>query len=177
MKMVATIRARMGSTRLADKVLKPAAGKPLLQHLIERLQQAQKLDGIVVATSTSVRDDAIVELSDALGVSCFRGSEDDVLDRILGAVEASGAEASVEIMGDNPLIDTRIVDWGVEIWENGEYDMVTNQLKTTYPPGMEIRIHSTAALVSAAELAIDPADREHGSYFNPASRNIQSNQF
>ena len=164
MNIVATVRARMGSTRFPGKVMKPAAGKPLLQHLVERLKQVPQLDDIVVATSISEKDDPIAEFCGTFGIPCFRGSEDDVLGRMCAALNAFQADVNVEIMGDNPIIDPSIVETAVRIWTKGHYDMVTNQLQTTYPPGMELRVHSTDALFAAAEMVEDSSEREHGSY-------------
>jgi hypothetical protein len=87
---LATIEARMTSTRLPGKVLLEAAGKPLLEHMVERLRRARTLDGIVVATTTEASSDPIAELARRLGIGCFRGSEDDVLARVLGAAQAHG---------------------------------------------------------------------------------------
>ena len=85
MRTVCTIEARMTSSRLPGKVLLEAAGKPLLAHMVERLRRARTLDAIVIATTEDACSEPIVALADELGVGCFRGSEDDVLGRVLGA--------------------------------------------------------------------------------------------
>ena len=113
-KIVATIEARMTSTRLPGKVLLPLAGKPALERLVERLKRSLYIDEIVVATTTNQTDEPIVELCESLGVKYFRGSELDVLKRVLGAAESVRADIIVEITGDCPLMDWRIVDRGIE---------------------------------------------------------------
>ena len=82
-KIVATIECRMNSTRLPGKVMLESCGKPMLQHIAERLSRVKKIDEIVFATTTNADDDCIVTLSKRLGVSCFRGAENDVLKRVL----------------------------------------------------------------------------------------------
>ena len=102
MKIIATIEARMTSSRLPGKVLKPILGRPVLELLIERLRRARSLNDIAVATTTNPADDAIEALARRLGVGCYRGSEDDVLDRVLKAAKSANADVIVEITGDCP---------------------------------------------------------------------------
>ena len=110
MKITATIQARMGSTRLPGKVLKPICGKPMLALQIERIQQSILIDEIIIATSNSANDNSIESFAQSIGIPCFRGSEDDVLSRIVGTLQAYNAEIHVEFMGDNPIPDTQLVD-------------------------------------------------------------------
>ena len=110
MKTIAIVEARMGSTRLPGKVLKEVAGKPMLKHVIDRLKRAKTLSEIIVATSVNERDKLIAELSKRLGVGCFAGSEENVLDRFLKAAEQAGADVIVRVTADCPLIDPNTVD-------------------------------------------------------------------
>src|SRR5512134_829939 len=95
-RVVCTIQARMTSTRLPGKVLLPALGTPLLELMIERLRRCRHVDEIVIATTADASSDPIAALADQLAVGCFRGSEDDVLARVLGAAHAFGADLIVE---------------------------------------------------------------------------------
>jgi len=166
-KVVATVQVRMGSERLPGKTLLPVAGKPLLGHLLDRLTRATRLDGMVVATPEGAENDPIAAYCERLGVACFRGSEDDVLGRMIGALQLMEATVGVEVFGDCPLIDPALVDEMVEIFASadGAYDFVGNDLKTTYPPGMEVEVFSMAALEDSARRTSDPAVREHGTLF------------
>src|ERR1700736_6787939 len=105
MRILATIEARMSSSRLPGKVLLPVLGEPLLAHLVRRAQAVPSLNGIVLATTTNKGDDMLAELATELGIGCFRGSEHDVLGRVLAAASASSADLIVELTGDNPVID------------------------------------------------------------------------
>ena len=108
--IVAIIQARMGSSRLPGKVLLPLAGKPMLWHVVDRLQTAEALDTIAVATSTEAADDAIVEFCESESILCFRGSENDVLDRYYQSAVEFEAEIVVRVTADCPLIDPVIVE-------------------------------------------------------------------
>lgn len=166
-KCIATIEARMTSSRLPGKVLMPVGGKPLLQILIERLQRVQRLDGIVVATTVKATDTPIVALAESLGVEVFRGSEQDVLGRICEALRSSRADVCVEITADCPLIDPNIVD-----------EVLTEFLKTrathpyvsnsdpyrAVPAGLDVQVFSAEALYQLEAETSDPLDREHVSY-------------
>jgi spore coat polysaccharide biosynthesis protein SpsF len=165
MKVVSTIEARLRSSRLPGKVLRPAVGKPMLELLIERLRRARRIDEIVVATTDNPADDAIEELARRLGAGCFRGSEEDVLDRVLRAAQSVAADVIVEITGDCPLTDPRIVDRMVEVYLANKVDYVANVLKRTYPDGLEVQVFATALLAEVASLTQDPADREHVSLY------------
>jgi spore coat polysaccharide biosynthesis protein SpsF len=165
MRTVCTIEARMTSSRLPGKVLLEAAGKPLLAHMIERLRRARTLDAIVIATTEEASSDPIVALAEELGVGCFRGSEDDVLGRVLGAARAHAAELIVETTGDCPLIDPGVVDLIVERFRDGGVDYCSNTLERTYPRGMDVQAFPFAVLEEVDRLTDDPADREHVSLY------------
>lgn len=164
---VAVIEARMSSSRLPGKVLMPAGGKPLLAILIGRLKRARSLDDIVVATTENPADGAIESLCRELGVRCFRGSEENVLERVCGAVAASGAEILVEITADCPLLDPALVDEAVEFF-CGNYPStryVSNGAPSGNAPiGMCVQVFTAADL--AAILADNPSqmEREHVSH-------------
>lgn len=136
-KVVAVIEARMGSSRLPGKVLKEVMGRPLLSFLIERLRRSRELDEIVVATSVSPGDGVIAEVCRHEGIHCHRGSEEDVLRRVVEAVELAHADTYVEISGDCPLIEPGVVDRLVREYRRGLYDIVTNCLERSYPAGMD----------------------------------------
>lgn len=138
-KIIATIEARMASSRLPGKVLLPLAGKPALERLIERLKRSNYLDGIVVATTDKPGDEAIEALAKSLGVGCFRGSEDDVLGRVLGAAQSAGADVICEITGDCPLLDWRVVDRGIAEFFAAPLDYACNCLTQSYPLGLKPR--------------------------------------
>lgn len=163
MKIAATVQARMGSSRLPGKVLKTIVGKPMLALQIERIQHSMLIDEVIIATSVEKQDDPIEELTGKIGVQCYRGSEENVLSRIVGALKAFQVGINVEFMGDNPIPDPLLVDAviGYYLKHADEYDYVTNALKTTYPPGAEVYVYPTEILFDAESKVTDPALREH----------------
>lgn len=167
MSIAAIVNVRMESTRLPGKVLRNICGKPLLHHLLGRLAMARAVKSVVVATSTRLSNDAIAAFCAKEGFACFRGSEEDVLARTLGALQSVGAETGVVVFGDGPLIDPAIVDRVVDVYVGSKsaHDFVGNDLKTTFPPGMEVEVFSLAALADADRRCIEPAIREHGTLY------------
>ncbi len=163
MTVTATIQARTGSSRLPGKVLLPILGKPMIELQIERLRRSRLIDQIVLATSTNPQDDPLEELARRLGVGVFRGSEEDVLSRIAGALRAFPGDLHAEFLGDSPLPDPLLIDQfiGFSLKHAGRYDVVTSALKTTYPPGMEVTVYPSRLLFDAEQTARSPEQREH----------------
>ncbi|MDP8297426.1 MAG: glycosyltransferase family protein [Candidatus Orphnella occulta] len=164
-KVVATIEARFTSTRLPGKTLLEICEKPTLELIIERLKMSELIDEIVIATTVSKDCDAIEELAKGSGVGCFRGSEDDVLDRVLQAAKAYQADIIVEMTGDETLIDPVIVDETIQFYRDNDFDYVSNILDRRYPRGLDTQVFSTEVLEEVAGLTNDPADRENVSLY------------
>jgi spore coat polysaccharide biosynthesis protein SpsF len=165
MKVVATIEARMRSTRLPGKVLMKIMGRPMLELLIERLSNSPGVDQVVVATTDHSSCDPIEALANRLDVGCYRGSEDDVLMRVLDAAHQFEADIIVQTTGDNPLIDPEIVGQTLKEFLEKDLDFYSNQ--KAFPIGMNTRIFPTAVLDKVAQLTNDPVDHEHVSSYIP----------
>jgi len=164
-RIVITIEARMLSTRLPGKVLRTILGRPMLALMIERLKRVKKAAAIMVATTVDPSCDVIEALAHELGVGCFRGSEDDVLDRVLQAARAAQADLIVETTGDCPLLDPAVIDRMIDEFLRGDFDYVANVLRPTWPRGMDVQVFPRAVLERVAQLTNDPADREHVSLY------------
>ena len=165
MKIVATIQARMRSERLPGKVLLPVLGKPLLELMIERLLRVAELHEVVVATTADPSCDPIASLSRRLGVGCFRGGEEDVLDRVLQASRTFQADLIVETTGDCPLIDPATISRVIQVFRSHRVDYCSNILTRTFPRGMDVQVFPRAVLEEVARLTQDAADREHVSLY------------
>ncbi|MBZ5705059.1 MAG: glycosyltransferase family protein [Acidobacteriia bacterium] len=161
MKIVAIVQARMGSTRLRGKVLLDLGGETVLARVVKRLSRAALVNEVVVATTEDAADDAIVRECERLGVTCFRGSEDDVLDRYHRAARACGAEAIVRITSDCPLIDPELVDDTIRIFLEERGDYGSNVFPRTFPRGLDTEVFTAAALERAWRDAREPHQREH----------------
>jgi spore coat polysaccharide biosynthesis protein SpsF len=164
-RVVGSIEARMGSSRLPGKMLADIAGIPTLGRVIERLKRARTVDEIVVATSSASADDELAKVAEANGVACFRGSEDDVLGRVVGAHTMMGSEVIVEVTGDCPLVDPEVIDIGVNQYLIGHVDIVTNVVKPSYPMGIDVQVFPFAALAAIEASVQDPVIREHVSLY------------
>jgi spore coat polysaccharide biosynthesis protein SpsF len=160
MKIVAIVQARMGSTRLPGKVLMDLGGKTVLARVVARLRRAILIDQIVVATTDSVIDNAIIRECQRLQVEYFRGSENDVLDRYYQAANSCEAQIVVRITADCPLIDAEVVDDVIRVLlSRGDY--ASNTLARTYPRGLDAEVFTIAALERAWQDAHEPHQREH----------------
>ena len=155
----------MTSTRLPGKVLLDAAGKPMLERMVERVRCVPSLDGIIIATTTNACDDPIVELAERLGVGAFRGSEGDVMSRVLGAAQAHGVDIIVELTGDCPVIDPMLIERVIQAYHESGADYCANILTRSYPIGMDTQVFGTHILADAFRRTDDPSDREHVSLF------------
>lgn len=164
-RIIATIEARMTSSRLPGKVLLPIAGMPALELLIHRLMRSKYIDGICIATTTNTADDPVVALAEKLGVASFRGSESDVLGRVLGAAQQECADIIVELTGDCPFVDPVLVDRGITEFFTRDVDYASNTNPPTYPNGFDVQVFPTAILAQVAALTDDPVDRTHVSYY------------
>ncbi len=158
---IAIVQARMGSTRLPGKVLMDLGGDTVLSRVVRRLARAQLVEKIVVATTETLRDELIVVECKRLGVSCFRGSEDDVLDRYYRAAEESGAAVIVRITSDCPVIDPERVDETIRVFQSERADYASNAHPRTFPRGLDTEVFSMAALGRAWREAHAPHQREH----------------
>lgn len=161
MKIVATIEARMTSSRLPGKVLLPASGIPMLQHLVNRLRAVPSLDGIVLATTTNETDDALEAFAGQMGISCFRGSEEDVMSRVIGAAASVNADLVVEITGDCPIIDPQIIEQTIRMYHANPADYVSNAHIRSYPDGMDTQVFLLETLKRSASMTEDQLDHEH----------------
>ncbi len=163
LRIVVIVQARMGATRLPEKPLKQIMHRPLLSYQLERLRRAQTVAEVVVATTTAAADQAIVDLCLAEGVSVYRGSEQDVLDRYYQAAKLFQADVIVRVTGDCPLIDPAVLDRLVSdyIEHFPAYDYISNAIVRTYPRGLDVEVFSFKSLEIAASQARRPEEREH----------------
>lgn len=159
--LAAVIQARMGSTRLPGKTLREICGKPLLEHLVERVKASKFVEDVIIATTPEARDDVLVEFARGRGLRWCRGSEDDVLDRYYQAARQFGVETIVRVTPDCPLMDPRLLDTMIEVYRSGRYDYVANAFPRTYPDGLDVEVFSLAALEQAWREARLASEREH----------------
>ncbi len=160
--MLAILQARMSSTRLPGKVMRPLAGTPMIGRQIERLRRAKRLDQIVVATSARPDDDALADYVATLGVGLYRGDLDDVLGRFHAALQAHGRPAHfLRLTADCPFADPEVIDLCIRRHLETGADITHNSVGRTYPKGLDVEVVRTTALDAAWSEAADRYDREH----------------
>jgi spore coat polysaccharide biosynthesis protein SpsF len=165
--ITATIQARMGSSRLPGKVLADVCGKPMLLWQVERIRRSRLVDRVVIGTSTSVLDDQIVDFCSKYEIECYRGSENDVLERISSLLLDLSVDLHVECYGDSPLIDPQIIDEFIGFYLKYSHtaDYFSSALQTTYPPGLEVTVYPARILIEVNQLiSSDDPMREHVGY-------------
>lgn len=155
----------MNSSRLPGKVLADIQGKPALGRIVERLKRCEALDGIIIATTEDPADDDVEAWALDTGVPVFRGSQDDVLDRVVKAQRHMDSDVVVEICGDCPLVDAEIIDLAVNTFLANDCDVVSNTWKLSYPQGIDAQVFRRADLEAVAASVSDPAVREHVSLY------------
>lgn len=161
MKIVALVQARMGSTRLPNKVMKPIDGIPMIELLLSRLSRAKEIDQIVVATSVDERNLPLIKHVQKLGYACEQGSENDVLERFVQAARKHQADVVVRITGDCPLVDPELVDEVIRHFKLAGVDYFCNTNPPTYPDGLDIEVFAFNALEQASRETDKPFDHEH----------------
>jgi spore coat polysaccharide biosynthesis protein SpsF len=160
---LAILQARMSSSRLPGKVMAPVLGEPMIGRQVERLRCSNRIDELMVATSTDPSDDPLAAYCGVLGVEVFRGPLDDVLERYRAALARRPQAATVvRLTADCPLTDPELIDQLIDHHRDVGADYTSNTLGTrTYPHGLDAEVIRAGALVDAAERADDPYEREH----------------
>lgn len=153
------IQARMKSTRLPGKILMPIAGRPLLDHILGRLEQSRHRAAVVVATSTEPEDDAVERFSGERDVTCFRGDEHDVLDRYYRCARHHGFDQIVRLTGDNPFYDIAELDNLIDLHLREMSDF--SHSFAALPVGVGAEIFSFAALEASHREGRADHHREH----------------
>ena len=180
MTATALIVARMGSTRLPGKSMMPILGEPMVGRLVDRVARAASVDRVVLATTELLEDAPLAELAEARGIECYRGDPEDVLARIHGAMVAFGGDPVLEILGDNPLVHSDLIDDVMGFYREGELDYASNATTEfdqagiavpKFPVGVRVEVIRAEVLERCHREATDPEDREHSAlyiYSNPA---------
>lgn len=173
MKIIAIIQARLGSTRLPNKVVKKIVGKTMIEILLTRLSQSKKINQIIVAAPLSKLNDSLQVLVESLGYECFRGEEKDVLTRYYEAAKKFNADTIIRITGDCPLVDSDLVDDCIKKFEFLKLDYLSNTVPETYPDGLDVEVLTFSSLEKANNEARLSYDREHVTSYIRESTNFK----
>jgi spore coat polysaccharide biosynthesis protein SpsF (cytidylyltransferase family) len=160
-KTLGIIQARTSSSRLPGKVLMPIIGRAMIEYQIERVLRAQKIDKLILATTTGAEDDALEIICDRMGIDCFRGSRNNVLERFCLAAEKYQPAHVVRLTGDCPLSDSRLIDEVITFYLKSGCDYVANCITPCFPDGLDVEIFTFKALQDAYANAVLPSHLEH----------------
>jgi len=161
MNIVAIVQARIGSTRLPNKVMKKINGMPMIGLLFNRLSKSNKIDKIVLATSTDNNNLPLIDYVQSINYTVFRGNEHNVLERYYKAAKQEKAVIVIRITGDCPLIDSILVDELIEKFLKNGVDYASNREPATYPDGLDVEVISMQALEKAYNQAESDYQKEH----------------
>lgn len=158
---LAILQARVSSSRLPGKVLKPLLGQPMILRQIQRIQRAHLIDRLVLATSVDPSDDPLAELVQCHDIPVHRGPLDDVLARFMGAAQPHRPDWVVRLTGDCPLTDPEVIDQVIEETLAAGADYGSNTMAPTYPDGLDVEVVRYGVLATIAEEPRTTAEREH----------------
>ena len=170
MTTLAIVQARMTSSRFPGKVLAPIDDLPMIIRQLRRIEHAERIDKTVVATSSDVSDDPLVEVLQAEGYPVIRGPLTDVLERFRIAIHEERPEVIVRITADCPLISPKVIDHVIHAFHEADVDYASNTLNPTYPDGLDVEVFRSSALESLSSFDLDSDEREHvtlGMYRRP----------
>ncbi|HUK99984.1 MAG TPA: glycosyltransferase family protein, partial [Nitrospirota bacterium] len=159
--ILSILQARVSSTRLPGKVLKPILGRPMLLLQIERIKRATQIDRLILATSADPSDDPVEKLCLEHNISCYRGSLNDVLDRFYQAAMPLHPDHVVRLTGDCPLADPLVIDQVISFHRQGNFDYTSNVVEPSFPDGLDVEIFRFSCLEEAWKEAALPSQREH----------------
>lgn len=164
MKIGCIIQARMGSSRLPEKVLMtfPYHGEtPNLEWIIKRVSKSRKIEQIILATTEDSSDDLIEDLAEKKNISCFRGDVQNVLSRYYFAAKYYSLDVIVRVTGDCPCIDSAVIDTVIDRFLENQDDYCSNTLIRSYPHGLDVEVFSFEALSNAYRFATEEFEKEH----------------
>lgn len=133
----------------------------MLEVMVHRVKQSKLVNEVIIATTTNKQDDEIIEFCEKNSVAFYRGSEENVFQRVLQTHQQFQSDVIVELTGDCPLLDATLIDEAIEVYLNNEYDYVSNGIKESYPIGMGVQVYSLKSLEKIASGVLSAMDKEH----------------
>jgi spore coat polysaccharide biosynthesis protein SpsF (cytidylyltransferase family) len=161
----AIIQARLGSTRLSNKVLKKIENITVLEHIINRILASRYISKVIVATTNNESDKKILKLCKQLNIDTYTGSSNDVLSRYFNTAKHYKSKNIIRITSDDLFKDYEIIDRMAKIYFEEKLDIITNTLPPTFPEGLDVEIFNFESLELAFKRAKTAFDKEHVTQF------------
>lgn len=165
MKIGAIIQARFASSRLPGKVLMHLPllnGKPILKYITDGVKKSNIVSYVGIATSNQIENNEIETFALKEQVDCYRGSEDDVLNRFITIAQKENLDSIIRLTGDNPLIDVQKLDEAIDYHINSENEYTKTK---GLPLGMNFEIINATTLLNLKSENLSSADKEHVTKF------------
>ena len=161
--IVAVVQARMGSTRLPHKMMLSLHGQPIIEWVLRKVRMSKLLDNITVAIPDNRDNDVLKECLESLEADVYRGSENDVLNRIYNAAKTKAATHVVRVCADNPLVSGNEIDNLIKFYLENPCDYAYNGVPkgNAYPDGLGAEIVPFAVLEYLEKIVMEKSDREH----------------
>ena len=161
--IVAVVQARMGASRLPNKMMLWLHGMPVAEWVYRRVSSATQLDQVVFALPDTPADQVLADFLTARGAAVFQGSEQDVLGRFYAAASRYDADVVVRVCADNPFVSGSEIDRLIGFFQDGDYDYAYNHIprNNRYPDGLGAEIASMEILRRLHQEATEPSHREH----------------
>lgn len=161
MKILAITQARLGSSRLNEKVLKTINGETILEIHLKRILKSKLITKLKVATTTEEGNEKITSIASKLGLETYRGSIDNVLERFYFTALPENPDWVVRLTSDCPLIDAEVIDKVINFAISQNLDYVSNTMDPTFPDGLDVEIFKFSALIKAYKEANLKSELEH----------------
>ena len=161
MNVVAIVQARSGSTRLPNKIFLKLSDNFLLYHVVQRLKSSNEINNIVIATTTSSKDNSVEKWCLKNSLDFYRGSENDVLERYYYTAKQFNADIIVRVTSDDPFKDYRLIDQAVKTIKEKNLDFVCNNNPISYPEGLDVEVLTMDALSKSFLNATSSFEKEH----------------
>jgi len=159
--MLCIIQARMSSKRFKGKMLANLLGVTVLQSVVSRIKLCNFVTKIIVATSTNISDDKLVDFCIKNGIEYYRGSLENVASRFYEIILSENTTAFMRISGDSPLIDPDLIDKAIEVYNSESIDIFTNVFPRTFPKGQSIEIIKSKVFLETFNLMKTNEQLEH----------------
>ncbi len=161
------LQARMGSSRLPEKILLPVLDKQLLKLTIERINQSKFVEEVILLIPDASTDDILESFAIDEKIKFFRGNEKNCLDRHYQAAKYFDIDVFAKTTSDCCLIDSRVIDEVIELYfsKSPDCDYVSNICPPTFPDGLDIEVFNFSTLEKTWELAKSDFDKEHTTTF------------
>ena len=161
--VLAIVQARMGSTRLPNKLMLNLHGYPVVEWVYRRVMKAKNIDKVIFAIPDAATDDVLQDYLRSMGAEVYRGSEFDLVDRFYQVIKTYPAKSIVRICADNPLISPTEIELAVDYFRKNQCDYAFNHVPKDggWPDGLGAEISSISVINLIHRFAKDDSQREH----------------